>query len=231
MRPNHELCEWGKAHAPKELAVLEEKYLEKHPIARVFHAAIKHATKLTPKQASEWRRMQERGTPQEVGLIECEFGGAAEARLGFHYNATCLDAIMMGYGVPMVYLEWLFEIEHHRFPKKLASVRAARNKILYSAFAVVEIMDALLKEEVRERKPRSRGGSKKKLWLSNPDLRKRVLLGIGSRAHACSGNKGILAAFMAVVCRHLPTEYLKQQLPERFEEWLALAATCPDSGK
>jgi hypothetical protein len=92
-------------------------------------------------------------------------------------------------------------------------------------------MDALLKEKLSERKPRTRGGSQKKLWLSDPDRRKRVLLRIGHRAHAFSKNRDILVAFMDVVCRHLPREYLKEQLPESSEEWLALAATCPDSGK
>jgi hypothetical protein len=224
MRPGHELCEWAKTHVPNELAALREKYLEKHPFARVLRAVLAQATKLTSKQASEWRRRQSRGRRYEVGLIEYEFGGPAEAWLGFPYDPTCLDAILMGYGVPMEYLEWLFEIGDHRFPKKLPSVRDGR-KIFYSPFAVVKIMDALLKEPLPEPKPRARGGSEKKLWLSDPDRRKRVLLRIGRRAYALSRNKDILAAFMTVVCRHLPIGYLKEQLPERFEEWLALAAS------
>src|SRR5262249_22876422 len=182
-----------------------------------------------PKQASEWRRMQSRGQRKEVGLIEYQFDGQASARAGFPLDPTCLDDIFMGYGVPMEYLEWLFEIEHHRFPRKPRNFRAGR-KILYSAFAVVKIMDALLWEKALERKPQARGGSKKKLWLSDPDVRKRVLFRIGRRAHARSRNKKILALFMDVVCRHLPIEYLKEQLPEGFEEWLALAASSPDSG-
>ena len=77
----------------------------------------------------------------------------------------------MGYGVDMQYLEALFGLERHRFPNKLPRVRDGR-KILYSAFAVVKIMDALLKEKLPERKPRARGGSEKKLWLSTPEVRK-----------------------------------------------------------
>jgi hypothetical protein len=226
MRAGHELCEWAKTHAADELAALREK----HPLFRELRAVVARATQPTPKQASEWRRRQSRGRRYEVGLIEYEFGGPAEARLGFPYDPTCLDAILMGYGVPMEYLEWLFEMEYHRFPKKLPSVRDGR-KILYSPFAVVRIMDALLKEKLPEPKPRARGGSEKKLWLSDPDRRKRVLLRIGRRAYALSRNKHILAAFMTVVCRHLPIGYLKEQLPKRFEEWLALAASWPDSGK
>jgi hypothetical protein len=223
MRRYHQLCEWAKAHAPHKLAALEDTQME------VVRAVL--FPKPTPKQASEWRRMQSRGPRKEVGLIEYEFGGQADARaFPLPYEPTCLDGILMGYAVDMDYLEWLFEIGHHRFPRKLRSFRAGR-KILYSAFAVVEIMDALLREEALERKPQARGGSKKKLWLSNPDVRKRVLMGIGWRAHARSRSKKILAMFMAVVCRRLPIEYLKEQLPEGFEEWLALAASWPDWGK
>jgi hypothetical protein len=129
MRAGHELCEWAKTHAADELAALREK----HPLFRVLRAVVARATQPTSKQASEWRRRQSIGRRYEVGLIEYEFGGPAEAWLGFPYDPTCLDAILMGYGVPMEYLEWLFEMEHHRFPKKLPSVRDGR-KILYSPF-------------------------------------------------------------------------------------------------
>jgi hypothetical protein len=214
MRPDHALCEWAKTHAPNELAALREK----HPFMLVLRAVVARATKLTPKQASEWRTRSGQRR-QEVGLIEYEFGGLAEARAGFPYDPSCLDDILMGYGVTMEYLEILFEMERHRFPKKLQSVRLGRKK-LYSALQVVKIMDALLKEKLLERKRRSRGGSLKKVWLSNPDRRKRVLTGIAYRAMALSRNK-VLAAFMAVVCRHLAIGYPKEQLPEGFEDWLA----------
>jgi hypothetical protein len=214
MRPGHELCEWAKTHVPNELAALREK----HPFARVLRAVLAQATKLTPKQASEWRTRRGRRR-EEVGLIEYEFGGQAEARAGFPYDPSCLDDILMGFGVTMEYLEILFGMERHRFPKDLPSVPDGR-KILYSAFAVVKIMDALLKEELQERKRRARGGSEKKLWLSNPDRRKRVLMGIASRAYALSKDRGVLAAFMAVVCRHLAIGYPKERLPEGFEDWL-----------
>jgi len=219
MRPGHELCEWAKTHVPNELAALREKYLEKHPFARVLRAVLAQATKLTPKQASEWRTQRGRRR-EEVGLIEYEFGGPAEARADFPYDPTCLDDILMGYGVDMECLEALFGIERHRFPKKLPRVRDGR-KILYSAFAVVKIMDALLREEIPERKQQACGGSEKKLWLSNPERRKRVLMGIANRAFALSRYKRILAAFMAVVCHHLAIGYPKEQLPEGFEDWLA----------
>jgi hypothetical protein len=215
IRPAHQLCEWAKTNAPDELAAIREKQ------QRVIRSVLARGTKLTPKQASEWRRTQSRGRRKEVGLIEYEFGGQADARaFPFPYEPTCLDAIFMGYGVPMEYLEWLCEIEHHRFPRKLPNVRDGRN-FLYSALAVVKIMDALLK--VPERKPRARGGSEKKLWLSNRDCRKRVLMGIANRAFALAVNKSISAAFMAVVCRHLAIGYPKEQLPQGVEYWASIA--------
>ena len=188
--------------------------------------------------------MQSRGRRKEVGLIEYEFGGQAEARtFPFHYpyEPTCLDAIFMGYGVPMEYLESLFGMERHRFPKNLPRVRYGR-KILHGALAVVKIMDVLLKEPLTERKPRARGGSKRKLWLSNPDVRKRVLEGIGWQALAISRYKEILAPFMTVVSRHLGSGDSKQRLPKYAEDALrahirsipslaSFGAACPDSGK
>lgn len=230
MRPDHALCEWAKTHAPNELAALQDK----HPFARALAAFLAQATKPTPKQASEWRTRGGRRR-EEVGLIEYEFGGQAVARTGFPFmDPTCLDDILMGRGVTMGYLEILFEMERHRFPKKLQSVRAGRKR-RYSALKVVKIMDALLKEtghghsdpdsgKLPKRKRQARGGSEKKLWLSNPDRQKRVLMGIANRAFALSINKSILGAFMAVVCRHLAIGYPKEQLPEGFEHWLARLA-------
>lgn len=210
LRPGHMIYEWAKTHARNELDALR---------AKLLRPLLARATKFTPKQAHE-ARMRSRGRRYKVGLIEYEFGGLAEARAGFPYDPTCLDEIMDGRGVTMRYLEILFEMERHRFPKKLPSVRAGR-KILYSAFAVVKIMDALLKERLPEREQGARGGSVKKLWLSNPERRERALLGIASRAYALSFNKQIFAAFMAVCCRHAASGYSKEQLPEGFEEWLA----------
>jgi hypothetical protein len=209
LRPGHMLYEWAKTHARKELDALRAKRLR--PL-------LARATKFTPKQAYD-ARMRSRGRYDEVGLIEYEFGGLAEARAGFPYDPACLDDILCGRGVNMRYLEILFGLERHRFPTELPSVRAGR-KILYSAFAVAKIMDALISEEPPERERGARGGSEKKLWLSDPDRRKRALLGIASRAYALSFNKQILAAFMAVCCRHLASGYSKEQLPEGFEDWL-----------
>jgi hypothetical protein len=207
---NHKLCEWAKTHARNELDALHN----------VWRAAFMPVTKPAPKQAYE-QRMRSSGPRDEVGLIEYEFGGQAEARAGFPYNPACLDDILMGRGVTTEYLEILFGMEHHRFPKKLPRVRDGR-KILYGAFAVVRIMDALLKEKVTERKPRARGGSEKKLWLKNPEPRRSVLWGILCRAYA-SPHTEIFAAFAAVVFRHLlAIGYSKEhQLPEGFEERIA----------
>ena len=210
LRPGHTFYEWANTHARKELDAVR---------AKLLRPLLARTAEFTPKQAYE-ARMRSRGSCDEVGQIEYEFGGQAEARAGFPYDPTCLDDILCGRGVDMGYLEILFGMERHRFPKKLPSARVGR-KILYSAFAVVKIMNALLSEKLLERKPRTRGGSQKKLWLSNPDRRERVLMGIGNRAFALSRYKSILAAFMAVVCRHLAIGYPKERLPEGFEDWLA----------
>jgi len=237
MRSSHELCKWAETHAADELASLREKHLLKHPFMRVLRAVVERATKLTPKQESE-SRTRPRRRHENVGLIEYEFGGQAEVRAGFLGPAlhttlqTCLDDILMGYRVDMQYLEALFGMERHRFPNRLPRARDGR-KILYSAFAVVKIMDALLREKLPERKQQACGGSEKKLWLSNLERRKRVLIGIANRAFAVSRYKRILAAFMAVVCHHLAIGYPKEQLPDGFDNWLAVsvAASWTDSGK
>lgn len=140
----------------------------------------------------------------------------------------------------MEYLEILFGMERHRFPKKLPSARDGR-KILYGALAVAKIMDALL-EKPTQRKPLARGGSEKKLWLSDPDVRKRVLMGIRWLALATSRYREILAPFMSVVSRHLASGDSKEELPKDAEDALrahirsvpslaSLGGTCPDSGK
>jgi hypothetical protein len=170
--------------------------------------------------------------------LKYEFGGQADARaFPWFHVPTCLDVILMGYNVTMVDLEFLFGMEHHRFPKQLSHVRD-RRKVLYSAFAVVKIMDALLKEGPAERKPRARGGSEKKLWLNNADIRNRVLNGIGWRALAISQYREILAAFMNVVSRHLASGDSKERLFAEAEAHIrslrslaSLGATSPDSGK
>ena len=215
--PGHHLCEWAKTHAADELRALREKYFG------VVRAVLERANKPMSKQAYE-RRTRSGRPGKEVGLIEYEFG-QVEAWAVFQEPTlhtilqTCLDDILMGYGVTMGYLEILFGLERHRFPTKLPRVRDGR-KILYSAFAVVKIMDALLKEKLPERKPGARGGSEKKLWLSTPDVRKRVLNGIGWRALAISRYKQILAAFLKVVCRHLDSGDLKERLPKDAEDAL-----------
>jgi len=213
MRRYHQLCKWAETHAPKELAALQAVW------RNVVDKLLRSTLRSSAKQAYE-QRARSRGRGDEVGLIEYEFGGQAEARAGFRLSPTCLDDIFRGCCVTMEDLESRFGMERHRFPKKLRSVRDGR-KILYSALAVVKIMDTLLKEKLPERKRGARGGSVKKLWLSDPNRRKRVLMGIANRALALSRYKKILAAFMAVVCRHLATEFPREQLPEGFEDWLA----------
>jgi len=209
MRSDHRLYQWAKTHAPDEVAAIRKKF------DRVVSALLKRGNKLTPTQAYE-RRTRSTPPDDEIGLIEYEFGGRAQARAFLRYDPTCLDGVLMGYGVNMEYLESLFGMERHRFPKGL-NIRDGR-KALYSALAVVKIMDTLLGERLLERKPQARGGSERKLWPREPDSRKPVLMGIANRALGYSRYKGIQAAFMAVACRHLAIGYPNEQLPEGWEE-------------
>jgi hypothetical protein len=225
MRPNHWLCEWAETHAPNEVAALKAK----HPFSVVLAHTLARAIKLAPKQKQEQDRRHK--SRYRSGLIEYEFGGEADARLGAPYDPTCLDDIFCGYGVNMDYLEILFGLERHRFPKTSPRLRVGR-KILYFALDVVKIMDALLNEKSPERKRRARGRPRKQ-WLSDPDVRKRVLMGIGSRALVLSMHRDILGAFLAVVCCHSARWYPKEQLPEGFDDKLAILKSryLSDSGK
>ena len=101
--PSHELFKWAETHAPEELAALREK----HPFVRVLRAVVKRGTELNPSQAYE-RRTRSGRRSEQLGLIEYQFGGQAQARAGFPYDPTCLDDILMGRGVTMEDLEILF---------------------------------------------------------------------------------------------------------------------------
>jgi hypothetical protein len=122
MRPDHELCKWAETHAPDDLGALREKHAGKDPFVRVLRAVVRRATELTPKQAYE-RQTRSRRPCDEVGLIEYEFGGRAQARAFRRYDPSCLDGILMGYGMTMESLEILFGMERHRFPKGLSGER------------------------------------------------------------------------------------------------------------
>lgn len=103
----------------------------------------------------------------------------------------------------MVTLQKLFGLNRDRFPKSLPECRAGR-KTLYGFRAVTKIMDWLLSEKMPDRKKDTRGGSARKLWLSNPTIRVRVLRGIEARAKSVSQSTEIKKAFKEVGRRYLP---------------------------
>jgi hypothetical protein len=184
------------------------------------------------KKAWEHRRRGYK-LPGGVGLIEYEFGGAGEAEcqksmlsslLGtpLPYQPTCLDEIFRGgvgevktlrlIGQPpitvstvtnMRRLEALFGMNRKRF-RHLSLLSVSRGReCLYDYRAVVKIMDALLGEKATIREEGARGGSEKKRWLGNPDVRARVLRGIEDRMNSISVPQRIKSAFLKVIRSHL----------------------------
>ena len=148
------------------------------------------------------------------------------AQLGSAYEPTCLDNIFAGGTVRMrsedvplnpqpsgplapflsktqhrAGLEELFGMERHRFGKGLPPIEKGRER-WYDHRAVVKIMHRLLSENPREDK-RPRRGKTPRLWLSNPALRIRVLIGIHERMESVSVSEDIWGGFTAVVCFHL----------------------------
>jgi hypothetical protein len=166
--------------------------------------------KRTPKQQYEYKR--HKWLRGDVGLIESQFGGAMQAELeksiftvGIVFEPTCLDGIFAGDGgVHMWRLQELFGMNRNRFPSNLPSFeKEKRSEKLYGYRAVVKIMEALLGDKPRERKGPARG-SPLRLWLSDRDLRMRVLGGIKVRIQSIPVQEKIKTAFLAVVHRHLP---------------------------
>jgi hypothetical protein len=209
-----------RAHYPEQLENLSSASL----MARVQPLIEKLAAEEKPKKA--WERTRGGYRWAGVGLIEYEFGGDAEAKwrksslTGLPYQPSCLDDILRGgvgevktqpslLGLPpitvdtvtnMRRLQELFGMHRNRFPKKLPPRPMGREKV-YDWCAVKKIMDALLSERCGPRK-RSVRGRPRTLWLSDPDLRKRVLSGIEARINSISVPKEIATAFLDLVRRH-----------------------------
>jgi hypothetical protein len=180
-----------------------------------------------PKKAWE-RKRQRYKLPGGIGLIEFQFGGKGEAEwrktlsggLGEPYKPTCLDDILCGGfgevkmlpgfagGPPitidtrtsMQRLQELFGMHRNRFPKPLPHRRTGR-EILYGWRAVKKIMNALLSEPLK-RETLVRGAPQRR-WLSDPDLRARVLSGIAARINSLSVSGDIARRFLQVVRDHL----------------------------
>jgi hypothetical protein len=224
MRPFHQLCEWAETHAREKLDTIESAHF------RDFAEGISRSypyPKLTPKQRGE--RERQRYNWRGVGLIEYEFGGKGETEwrksslscaVGEPYKPTCLDDILRGgFGevkmVPgfaggppiaidtrsdMQRLQELFGMHRNRFPKNLPHRRTGR-EILYDWRAVEKIMKASLsKRPKRETLVR---GAPQRVWLSDPDLRNRVLSGIEARISSICVSKKIAGKFMAVIQPYL----------------------------
>jgi hypothetical protein len=206
--------QWERIHAyyRDELeklsrASLHAEHAELWPV--LWPEIKKWAEQRPPKNVYEAKRR--RYNWSDVGEIEQQFGGPERFNsfLGKVVSPTgdCLDSIFAGNGVNMWRLQELFGIHRNRFPSKLPSPKKEHERKgrerLYDYCEVVEIMDALLGEKPTERKRPARGRPLR-LWLSDPDLRTRVLTGIGGRLNEISVPKDIKAAFVAVMHHHLP---------------------------
>src|SRR5262249_6519327 len=70
LRLGHTIYKWANTHARKELDAIR---------AKLFQPVLARAAELKPKQAYE-KLMRSTGPRDEIGLIEYEFGGQAQAR-------------------------------------------------------------------------------------------------------------------------------------------------------
>jgi hypothetical protein len=191
----------------------------------------KNRPKPTPKQRKEQERRAWRFyLPDGKGLIEWEFGGAAQAQLEktavfahiIDYEPRCLDVIFIGGRVTMdgrsrvetnalsgdqvkrePGLQELFGLDSNRFPKALPPVRQGR-ETFYNYRAVTMIMHSLLSDDTPKRKKEARGGSRPRLWLSDPTVRASVLLGIEARVNKVGSDAKIKAEFMKVIRCYSP---------------------------
>jgi hypothetical protein len=165
--------------------------------------------------------------------IEYQFGGAGEADWGKPqgpplwlqnfiggqalaplfsgpppYQPRCLDGILNGeverlntqklqslfYGIPRDRLLEILKV------KGLKGHREGRG-FVYSWRAVLMIMKTLLNEEPKKRQ--WAGGKARRIWLSDPELRTRVLTGIEARINTLSVPQDIRSAFLDVIHAHL----------------------------
>jgi len=190
--------EWIHARYPRELENLSSASLD----AELWPEVKKWAEQRPSKKVYEAKRSRYGAV---VGEIERQFGGPEEfdfllGKFG-PPRGYCLDDIFAGNGVNMWRLQELFGIHRNRFPPRLRNSKKGRER-LYDYRAVVKIMDALLAEKPLERKGPARGRPSR-LWLSDRDLRTRVLSGIKARINSLAVSERIRAAFLAVVRRHL----------------------------
>jgi hypothetical protein len=211
MRWFHLLCEWAETHAPEKLGDIRfafTRYVVEES------SRLNPGLELTPREKGERKRQgyNWRG----VGLIEYEFGGAGEAEWrkqpwpGLHgwpappwwvYEATCLDEIFAGGDVHKWRLQELFGMNRARFPKALPYIKKNR-QIVYDSHSVAKIMDALLSEEPKQGKEAR--GAPRQLWLSDPDVRTRVLTGIAARILELSVPDDIAREFLTIIAHHPP---------------------------
>jgi hypothetical protein len=224
------------AYDPEQLAFLDSQSLfaELRPYLESLRSKEK------PKQAWEHKRRRYK-LPSGVGLIEYQFGGAAEAErrkqplavYSLPCEPTCLDDIFAAGEVRMrseghkAGLEELFGMDSKRFGRGLPSIKKGR-EVWYDYHAVVKIMHRLLSETQPTSKAPKRGKALG-LWLNdrsegmlgpNGIVARRVLTEIAARSDRLAVSDDIRDAFTAVVFHHI-AELMELQLPEDLKNWIA----------
>jgi hypothetical protein len=189
-------------------------------VERAFRVLEPHLKKYLPKPKKNWDRTKRRG--YWLDSIEHQFGGQLEAdfrksmslilltnpdaykRL-LSQSQACLDGIFAGETANMQKLLSLFYAVPRKRLSEILKDQPGRRKgreIVYRWRAVLLIMKTLLNE------PSNRhewaGGKARRIWLSDRELRTRVLTGIEARINTLSVPQDIRSAFLDVIHAYLP---------------------------
>jgi hypothetical protein len=159
------------------------------------------------------RTKRRRGSRNYRNSIEYQFGGEGEEAwkkcyplwgskmFGAYapaYQPVCLDEVFKGHPLNMVGLEELFNMERHRLYRLFPEKPPLFDGGPYDYRVVFRIVPRLLKEKQKRR------GARKRLWLSGPSLRVRVLRGMEARLMSLERVPGeITKAFQFHIGPHL----------------------------
>jgi hypothetical protein len=195
LRRDHELVEQIHRRFPNELRQLERASRLAEYMALAANLRLEKWRKLTEDQQYERRRNEVRRPG--LGLIGEQFGFGISLWPLRSIEPTCLDEIFSGGHVNMLGLVELFGVERHRL------LKLAVEKRRFTYRSIVTIMDKLLRDEPRQKPKRSKPGRRRRIWLDDQDLRKRVLGGLEERINTLSVPQHIKSAFETVVRHYL----------------------------
>jgi hypothetical protein len=212
MRRDHEVFALIRQHRPEELDKLIRESSDAEIQTLTSEPPSTQPT-LTAKQRYEIKRGKRNRA--FTRSIEHQFGGGLEAQVDWQTrllpllgptaykdklrrSQTCLDHVFAGGSVNTLRLEELFWLDRHRFAEALRGF----HKRQFNYVAVTKIMDFLLKEQ-RLTKRKKSGRPRRKPWLDDPQVRRRVLMGIEARINSLDIDSKIANAFLTVIRRHV----------------------------